>query len=380
MIKKIFFSLIGIALVGAACYLVVKYLIDQKAKDSLDSTPTKKVTLENIEEKVVATGFVQPVVTTEIRSEINGKIASIEVLNGAVVKTGDILLTLDKTSHQSEETKANNEYNLQKLTLEQEIRDFARQEELMKKGFAVAKDYDDAKTRLEKAKIQLKVKESEWEKAKDNLSKTTITSPQGGTVTDMELTPGQVIIGAGSVNQGTLLMRVSSLENLYVEVKINENEIEKIGDGGIPNISFDSMNDLTFQGEVISMSPYAKKENNVNIFPVKVAFKTDGNRVRPGISANVEFAVSRADNVCAIILSAVYADGPTRYVFVKAEDGMWEKRRVETGISNVRFVEVKKGLKEGDEIALSFPKKNLRSDKILDFDGTVMDSNIHGVK
>lgn len=367
--KKFFIAAVVLAAVGVMTYYVAQYVMKIRAEEARDETPTAEVKCVDIEEKVTATGFVQPIVSTEIRSEISGKISAIYVENGDVVKAKTILLELDKTSPQSEESMANNEYYLQKLTLEQEKRDFARQEELMKKGFAIAKDYDDAKTRMSKAEIQLKVKESEWEKAKDNLSKTTIRAPQDGTVTDMELNPGQVIVGAGSVNDGTLLMKVSSLENLYVEVKINEIEIEKISGGAsTPVITFDSMKDLSFNGEIISMSPYAKNENNIRVFPVKVAFKAVGGRVRPGISANIEFPVSRAENVCAVILSAVYSDGKVRYVFAKNAEGMWEKRRVETGISDIRYVEIKRGLEEGDVIALSYPKKNLSPfQEIVDF-------------
>ncbi|MBR6388747.1 MAG: efflux RND transporter periplasmic adaptor subunit [Opitutales bacterium] len=366
--KKIFFIALGIGLVGAMTFYIAKYVMDIRAKEALDPTPTAPVKKVDIYEKVTATGFVEPIVSTEIRSEINGKIARIFVQDGDVVKAGDVLVELDKTSLQSEESMANNEYNLQKLTLEQEERDFARQEELMKKGFAIAKDYDDAKTKLSKARIQLEVKKSEWEKAKDNLSKTSIIAPQSGTVTDMDLTVGQVIVGAGSVNSGTLLMKVSSLENLYAEVKINEIEIEKIGNGKAPIITFESMKDISYTGEVLSKSPYAKNENNTRVFPVKVGFKSEGGKVRPGISANVEFPVSRANGVCAVSLSAVSADAQWSYVFARNPDESWRRQRVETGIRDIRYVEIKRGLKEGDIIALSYPKKNFApTDPIADF-------------
>lgn len=367
--KKIILTLLVVGILGSLTYYVAKYVIAAKAREALDPTPTADVKRVDIEEKVSATGFVQPIITTEIRSEINGKIAKIYVEDGSVVKEGDVLLELDKTSLESENSKASNEYSLQKLTLEQEERDFQRQEELMKKGFAIAKDFDDAKTRLRKAKIQLEVKKAEWEKAQDNLSKTSILAPQTGTITDMNLTPGQVIVGAGSVSAGTLLMKVSSLENLYVEVKINEIEVEKIKTVKQPDITFDSMGDLRFKGEVIYVSPYAKNENNIRVFPVKVAFKAEGGKVRPGISANIEFPVKKVTNVCAVILSAVYAEDKTKYVFAQRPDGMWEKRKVETGINDIKYVEITKGLAEGDVVALSYPKKNLAGEEIIDFKG-----------
>lgn len=368
MIKKIFVSAIILAILGSLTYYVAKFVMDIKARDEMDTTPTSVVKCVNISEKVTATGFVEPLVSTEIRSEINGKISRIFVQNDDIVKEGDALLELDKTSLQSEESKASNEYQLQKLTLEQATRDFARQEELMRKGFAILKDYDDAKTTLGKAKIQLAVKESEWEKAKDNLSKTTILAPQTGTVTDMDLTPGQVIVGAGSVNAGTLLMEVSSFNDLYVEVNINEIEVEKINHQSIPKITFDSMKNVSFQGKILSMSPSAKLVNNIRVFPVKVAFQAKGEKIRSGISANIEFPISNVENACAVVLSAVYSDGNIQYVFAKGANDQWEKRRVETGISDIHYVEIKRGLKEGEIIALSYPKKNFdRNSSIVEF-------------
>ena len=352
--KKIFLGTLIVGAIALITFYLGKYILEIRAREALDPTPTEPVKRVDIYEKITATGFVEPIVSTEIRSEINGKIARIFVEDGDIVKAGDLLVELDKTSLQSEESMANNEYNLQKLSLEQAERDFVRQEELMKKGFAIAKDYDDAQTTVNKAK--------------DNLSKTSIVAPQSGTVTDMDLTLGQVIVGAGSVNSGTLLMKVSSLENLYAEVKINEIEIEKIGNGKQPIISFESMKDLTYTGEVLSKSPYAKNENNTRVFPVKVGFKSSDGKVRPGISANVEFPVSRVSDVCAVMLSAVYADAAWQYVFVRNEDGSWRRQRVETGISDIRYVEIKRGLKEGDIIALSYPKKNyVATNAISDF-------------
>ncbi|MBO6101901.1 MAG: efflux RND transporter periplasmic adaptor subunit [Opitutales bacterium] len=371
MLNKSFITAIILGILGAITYYIADFILDIKARESLDQTPTSTVKRVNISEKVTATGFVEPLVSTEIRSEINGKISRIFVKDEDVVKAGDALLELDKTSLQSEETKASNEYRLQKLTLEQAKRDFARQEELMRKGFAILKDFDDAKTTLGKAQIQLSVKESEWEKAKDNLSKTTIVAPQSGTVTGMDLTPGQVIVGAGSVNAGTLLMQISSFNDLYVEVNINEIEVEKIHSQSVPKITFDSMKNVSFSGKILSMSPSAKLENNIRVFPVKVAFQANGTKIRSGISANVEFPISSAENVCAVVLSAVYSDGNVKYVFARREDGSWEKRRVEIGISDIHYVEIKRGLKEGETIALSYPKKNFdHNSPIVDFDGS----------
>ena len=90
--KKIFLIIIGLGAIGSMTFYIAKYVMDIRAKEALDPTPTAPVSKVDIYEKVTATGFVEPIVSTEIRSEINGKIARIFVQDGDVVKAGDMLV------------------------------------------------------------------------------------------------------------------------------------------------------------------------------------------------------------------------------------------------------------------------------------------------
>ncbi len=359
MIKKTILTLLVLGVVGGLTYWLSVYFLERKRLENLDTTPTTESKLVTINEVVSSSGIVEPLDSTEVRSEINGKISEILVKNGDLVKREQILMELDRITWQSDETRASNEYQIQKFNLEKATRDFNRQKELKSKGYAIEKDYQDAETDFQKSQIQLAVAKAAWDKSLDNLSKTTIRAPQDGIITDLTVNPGQVIVGAGSVSQGTLLMKVSDLDKLYVEVKINEVEIAKVKPDSIPKVTFDSMRETHFTGHISEISPYAVNQTNVRVFPVKVIFDADGKNIRPGISANVEFPVSTATNVCGLTLSTVFTEKNKSYVYVRHGDldnVTWEKRKVEIGIRNMEFVEIKSGVKVGEVVALTKPK------------------------
>ena len=101
--KKIFLGTLIVGAIALITFYLGKYILEIRAREALDPTPTEPVKRVDIYEKITATGFVEPIVSTEIRSEINGKIARIFVEDGDIVKAGDLLVELDKTSLQSEE-------------------------------------------------------------------------------------------------------------------------------------------------------------------------------------------------------------------------------------------------------------------------------------
>lgn len=355
IIKKLFILLI-IAGLGYVGYFSYEYLMERNRQMNIDDTPTTTAILKDIDEKIVTTGIVEPLVSTSVLSEINGKIKAIKVENGDVVKKGDVLIELDRVTWEAEEFNAKNNTRLQELNLAQNKRDYDRQKELFERGFGIKKEYEDAETLYEKTKIELEVSNSTWLKAKDNLSKTIITAPQDGIITDMELTEGQVIVGAGSVNAGTLLMNVSDLARLYVEAKINEIDVAKVKIERNPRVTFDSITDLVLEGKITEIYPYARQENNLRVFPVKVTFSAGGANIRSGISANIEFPVKEVKNAVSVLLSAIFIEGESSYVYVKRGENEWEKVEVKTGINDISHIEITQGVTEGDEVALTLPK------------------------
>jgi hypothetical protein len=81
------------------------------------------------------------------------------------------------------------------------------------------------------------------------------------------------------------------------------------------------------------------------------------------MTANITIPVSSADNVLAVPLAAVFTDRDPetgvsqRYVYVQGQEGSYERRPVQVGVSDLFFAEIQDGLQPGETVLLEQPKE-----------------------
>lgn len=313
------------------------------------------VVIRDIEETVDAAGYVRPVVFSDIKAEVSGKILKIHVKDGQMVKKDAILVELDPLLVKADEDEARRNVQLQELNLEKATRDFKRAEALREKGFVSDREMLDARTAFEVTKLQCDVARSRFEKAQENVRKTVLVAPHDGMVSDSNnLVVGQVVIGAQSINNGTLMLRVSDISVLRVDVNLNEFAATRLALGREATITFDSIPGLTKQGKVTFLAPFGTpdaKTPDLRVFPCQVSFAA-GDGARPGISGNLSVLVAREAGCLTVPVSAIFVEGNVRIVYVRNEAGEWERRPVKLGLSDAGFTQVKTGLLAGDTVSL----------------------------
>ncbi|GHC11159.1 efflux RND transporter periplasmic adaptor subunit [Cerasicoccus arenae] len=349
-------TIIIIGLLIAGGWWTWSRLENESTKSRPKPPQTSEVDIGSIEDVVTAGGYVEPVISTEVRSEITGRIETIHIKDGEKVASGQVLLELEKTERLTELEEAKRLYEAQALRLEQAQRDYARLEDLRAKNFTNEKDFLDSKTELGLMKIELDVRQARLDKASENLAKTTIRAPHEGVVGNFDLNPGQVITGATSVNQGTTLMTINDLLKLHVRTKVNELDINKIKPDMAARITFDALPEEEFTGVVSQIFSYAESEGNERIFRVLVTFEAGDERIRPGISATVTLPIAEVHDVTVVIPTALFKSKEGFVAYKKKGEGQWEKVSVETGLSDVHHVEVKSGLDKGDVVSLTLPE------------------------
>lgn len=361
-LKKTLIILTAVALVAAAA--VYWWPDDAKkggpraggAKGGAPLNPIESiVAIRDIEETVDAAGYVRPVIFSDVKAEVSGKIQKIHVKDGQIVKKGAILIELDPLLVKADQDEARRNVQLQALNLEKTTRDFKRAEALREKGFVSDRELQDARTAYEVTKLQCDVAQSRFEKAEENVRKTVLVAPHDGTVSDSNnLVEGQVVIGAQSINSGTLLLRVSDISVLRVDVNLNEFAATRLSLGREATITFDSIPGLTKKGQVTFLAPFGTpdvKTPDLRVFPCQVSFAA-GDGARPGISANLSVLVAREAGCLSIPVSAIFVEGKDRIVYVKGELGEWERRTVKLGLSDAGYTQVKSGVQVGETVSL----------------------------
>jgi HlyD family secretion protein len=198
-----------------------------------------------------------------------------------------------------------------------------------------------AETTVEKAKLQL-------ENAQDKLDGASIIASMNGTIISVAADAGE------SVSTGTYIT-LADLSQLYVDVTIDEADIEKMAVDEKAEVVFDAYPDKTFYGTVVSFDPEVSVSGQYTVATgvVKLDMAEEMNVVQYplGLSATVEIISAEANNASLVSVDALVDLGDGEYgVFVKGDDQNLTFTNVEVGVMDDTYAEILEGLKPGDVV------------------------------
>lgn len=323
----------------------------------LEKIPTVKVRNASIAEEIIAVGRLRAVFSTELRSEINGRIVKILAVDGQKLKKDQEVLRLDQQDLLTQIQEIERGIEAAKLRSQRARRDHERLMDLQKRGVVTLKDFEDSRITYSLAENDAAISEARAANLRDKLTKTVIRAPHDGTLLLRDLTEGQVITGAAAQNGGTLLGEVADLTHLMVRTNINEIDVARIKLGDHARVRVDSMRSVQMSGAVkrIASSAIESSSDRTRVFPVDVILEDADERLRPGMSATVMFTLARVDDVIAAPLNTVFSTADSaRYVFLRKGEA-FVAHAVEIGIADTRNVQIVSGLQVGDEVARSRP-------------------------
>ncbi|MEZ4087194.1 MAG: HlyD family efflux transporter periplasmic adaptor subunit [Candidatus Gracilibacteria bacterium] len=190
------------------------------------------------------------------------------------------------------------------------------------------------------AKIALQIAENE---RRDTL----LLSPIDGVVTFIHGKIGENV----SISEAALSSFLTiQADELLVEANIPETDIAKINVGDKVEMTIDAF-DFTekFQGTVVGIDTAETIIQGVVYYQIKTAFNLDDERLKSGMTTNLEIVTAEKEDVIIIPTRAINFEDSTRYVEV-LRNGAPEKVTITTGLESDQFVEVTSGLEEGDQI------------------------------
>jgi len=150
---------------------------------------------------------------------------------------------------------------------------------------------------------------------------------------------------------GTTLMTIADLSKMVVKVEVNEVDITKVEVGQEVRIGFDAIRGKVYHGRVKKIAPAGVLEGNVVVYPVEVEITDLDGRIRPGMTADLDIIVGEARDVVCVPKEAVRRRRGRTGVLVLV-DGRPVPRPVVTGLEDEVKVEIKSGLREGDEVVV----------------------------
>lgn len=170
-----------------------------------------------------------------------------------------------------------------------------------------------------------------------------ITAGQAGIVSNLSLYVGE------SININQELMTITDNKALTTKIQVDETDLPKIKSGQAATITLTAFPKETFKGKVSQISNIGTYSNGVTTFDVTISFD-DIKSIKIGMSTNAKIVIEKKDNVNMLPISTVKSNNRGKFVMVKDANGNETMKSIETGISNDTYVEVTKGLEEGDEV------------------------------
>jgi HlyD family secretion protein len=367
-------ALILIALIGGS-------------KEEIIPVQVEKVQKRDITQTVSATGEINPEFKVAITPEVTGEIVALPVKEGDKVRKGALLVKIKADSYIAAKDRADANLRgakatlaMRKAELDKVTSDYDRLKELHAKALAsdaeletAKSSYLSSKASYEAAEANVSQMEAALKEAIEQLNKTTIYSPMTGTITKLNVELGERVLGSG-YSQGTDMMTVSDLNNIEASVDVDENDVVLVAIGDTALIKVDAFGDRIFKGKVTEIGNSAisqglgTQEQVVN-FDVKVKLFEPDPQLRPGMSCNADIQTETRHGVIAVPIQSVTARNKSELSTDENEEtnveevkksSFGEKKlqeivfvvnknkaktvKVETGISDDNYIEIKKGL------------------------------------
>ena len=365
--RKKYITIVGIIL-GLVIIGVVSSQIVRNKKNGNPNFKTIQVGKDTIIKKVTESGKVEPVISVNVKSELAGEVIKLFVEEGDKVEAGEKLALIKPQPDEAQKiAQSKASIMSRQLDLEDAERNLRRKEVLYEKGFIAKQEVEDAQKLYENSKIQLQMAKrqlrtilgSDIEIDVENIDLESVDnvylrSPLNGIVTVVGVEEGEIItsgtqaLGGG----GTPIMTVAELEEMVVEANINEVDVGKLEVGQKAEIGFDAIRGKIYYGKVKKISPSSIVEENIVVYPVEVEILDSDERIRPGMTADLNIIMGEAkDIVCIPKESIIERNGRT--MVLTRKDGKVTPKPIETGLEGDIKVEIKSGLMEGDTILIS---------------------------
>jgi len=338
MTKKIFLAVIGVMAVagvlGGIKALQIRRMIDQ-AKQSApppETVTTATVRTESWESALTAIGTLEAVQGVTVAAELPGKVARIAFEAGARVRAGDLLVHQDTAAEEAQLAGAEAALSLAQDNL-------VRAKTLLAQGVYPRNQYDAAVTASQEAEAQV-----------DNLraviEKKTIRAPFAGRL-------GLRLVNLGqSLNAGDPIVSLQALDPIFVDFVLPQQELPQVRPGLTVRVTSDAIPGETVRARVTAINP--EVDPVTRSVRVQATAPNPEEHLRPGMFVNVAVVRPGQRTVLVIPATAVlYAPYGNSVFLVDQEPEARKVLRqefVELGESRGDFVEITKGLAEGDTV------------------------------
>lgn len=308
-----------------------------------------------------------------ISPRVGGQIDRMPVKEGDRVEPGQLLMEFWNDDLTARVKLAESESNATAAKAEQTcilaqvaVRESQRLKKLRKQKLAAeeAVDKADGEARAQRAgctaaRAAVEVAQAKLDVALAALDQTQLKAPFAGIVAEVNGEVGEFVTPSPVGIPTPPAVDLMDISCVYVSAPIDEVDAPGIRINMPARIALDAFSEREFKGRIRRIAPYVMDlEKQARTVDVEVDFDVpeDCDCLLPGYSADIEIILEERSGVLRLPTEAVLEGNK---VMLLTSDGVIEERKIETGLSNWSWTEVKAGLKEGDQVVVSVDREGV---------------------
>lgn len=332
--KRITIILVILGILGLVAFRLISNKKEINANNQVrdDSKVKVAVNVAKVEKRLneknlSLVGTVNANQVIDIKSEVPGKVLSLNVALGDYVRKGQTIARIDNTIRalsldNAEQKLADAKQNL------------VRYQNLYEGGAASKAQYDQYKLAYETAENQLA-------QARKELSNAVVTAPVSGIISEKALEAGAF------VNVASPIVTIVDISQLKVKLKVAEKDVYELKTGDPVTITASVLPGQTFEGKIAFISPKGDEAHN---YPVEISIENSGKKLKAGTYVDIAFNRKSAVPSLQIPREALTGSVKDAKVYVVDNTNRASLRKIAIGNENGMWLEVLDGLKEGESV------------------------------
>jgi RND family efflux transporter MFP subunit len=294
-------------------------------------------------------GQVAAVDSSGLSFQVGGQVESVEVDIGNRVKEGQVLAVLDPEPFQLEVDAAQAELARARNNVTKTKAEYERQERIFKEGAGAKRFVEISEYEYKAAKSAVNYQIAKLDQAKRDLRKTKLLAPYDGTIAWRAVEPNEKVLA------GKKILEINASGDMEVELGIPETTVDLLKVGDKVTVAYPTLPGESDNGRISEIGSAAVKASS---FPVKVALINPNEKVKPGMTAEVNFFIKDENRKPGYLvpfqalLPATAANRGFAFVY-DPETSTVKKTSVHSRGTDQKKAIVDEGLAEGDIIAVA---------------------------
>jgi RND family efflux transporter MFP subunit len=326
--------------------------------------PPPKVTVAKpTEQKVTryfeATGNAAAVNSANLVARVQGFLTEIKYADGAAVKQGQHLFTIEPEPYQLKLQQAQAAEASAEATAKQTEADFERQQELVQRQAASKAAFDNATANRDTAKARLLQAKADTKQAQINLDYTKVVAPFDGVVTARQVSIGELVGGSGT----QVLATIVQLDPIWVNFSASERDVLRVRAelqrrgmtrsdmiGTEAEVGLQTETGYPHKGKLDYIAPTVSASTGT--LAVRALLRNPNAPLLPGYFVRVRVPL---DETPALLVPAVAlgADQGGRYVLIVNTENTVEQRKVQVGPTVGEMAVIESGLQPDDRVVVA---------------------------